>query len=503
MRKSLLTLAIGALAVAAPAEAGNFVLGPTNTASGLSPFAPGCGGPGEASPGSILYQNAEVETHIAVNPTDGDNIVAFWQQDRWSDGGAHGNRAAFTTNGGTSWTFSAPAFSRCAGAGLGDAGDFERATDPWLSFSPNGRLHAIALVFDNSTARNAVLASYSIDKGATWTTPQVLRFDNPRAVGNLFNDKETLTADPLDSNFVYATWQRIVSPSERASAKGFENARSFFSAAWFARSTNGGASWEPAREIYRDRGRFTQTIGNIVDVLPNGTLINGFNLIRAISNRQGTRGFNVALIRSPDKGVTWSREIIVNRLLSDEVEDPDVPTQGVRTGDILPIWAVDRSGTATNGNIYVVWMDTRFNDPDHNDILLSRSENGGLTWSAPIEVDRAPDGVDAFTPYVDVDAQGRVAVTYYDFRNDVAGGPQLSTDLWITHSHDGGVTFPTEDRMTAASFDMRTAPDALGYFVGDYTGLAHFGSLAFHAGWVGANDGILANRTDVFHRRAQ
>ena len=48
---------------------------------------------------------------------------------------------------------------------------------------------------------------------------------------------------------------------------------------------------------------------------------------------------------------------------------------------------------------------------------------------------------------------------------------------------------------------MRTAPDALGYFVGDYTGLAHFGSRAFHAGWVGANDGNLANRTDVFHRR--
>jgi hypothetical protein len=49
---------------------------------------------------------------------------------------------------------------------------------------------------------------------------------------------------------------------------------------------------------------------------------------------------------------------------------------------------------------------------------------------------------------------------------------------------------------------MRTAPYALGYFVGDYTGLAHYGSK-FHAGWVGANDSNLENRTSVFHRAAQ
>jgi hypothetical protein len=56
--------------------------------------------------------------------------------------------------------------------------------------------------------------------------------------------------------------------------------------------------------------------------------------------------------------------------------------------------------------------------------------------------------------------------------------------------------------LTERSFDMRTAPDALGYFVGDYTGLAHVGT-AFHPAWVAANDGNLTNRTDVFHRRAR
>jgi hypothetical protein len=504
MRRLLVLAAVtlGSAAIALPAHAAPFSLGPTHVASGLSPFAPGCGGPGEASANSVLYQNAEVETHVAVNPTNPNNVVAYWQQDRWNDGGAHGNLAGYSFNGGTSWAFSAPRFTRCSGgAGLGNAGDYQRGTDPWLSFSPNGRLHAIALVFDNSTPRNAVLAAFSDDGGATWSLPRILRFDNPRALGNAFNDKETLTADPFNSNLVYATWQRIISPSPQVSQAGYDNAFSWYSEAWFARSTNGGQSWEPARAIFTERGRHVQTIGNMVDVLPDGTLINGFNLIHGITNRHGSRGYNVALMRSPDKGSTWSDVIVVNRLRSDEVQDPD-DGHDVRTGDILPDWAVDRgTNAATRGNVYVVWMDTRFNDTDHNDILLARSRDGGLTWGAPVVVDRAPRGVDAFTPMVDVDSTGRVAVSYYDFRKDVGGDAVLSTDMWITHSHDGGQSFPDESQLTTASFDMRTAPDALGYFVGDYTGLDHFGTT-FHPAWVGANSGNLANRTDVFHRTA-
>ena len=163
---------------------------------------------------------------------------------------------------------------------------------------------------------------------------------------------------------------------------------------------------------------------------------------------------------------------------------------------------MDRSSNAsTRGNVYVVWMDRRFNDPDHDDILLARSTDGGLTWGAPVVVDRTPRGVDAFTRDGRRRRPGRVAVSYYDFRNDRPGDAVLSTDFWVTHSHDGGMSFPDESRLTTTSFDMRTAPDALGYFVGDYTGLDHFGTT-FHPAWVAANDGNLANRTDVFHRTA-
>jgi hypothetical protein len=44
---------------------------------------------------------------------------------------------------------------------------------------------------------------------------------------------------------------------------------------------------------------------------------------------------------------------------------------------------------------------------------------------------------------------------------------------------------------------METAPDARGYFVGDYEGLARAGS-SFVSFFAMANDGNLANRTDIF-----
>ena len=307
-----LALAVGAV----PAHAAPFALGPTSIASGPSPFAPGCGGPGEAFATSVLYQNAEVETHVAVNPTNANNVVAFWQQDRWSDGGAHGNLAGYSFDGGTDLgaqraaLFALLGRSRARQCRRLPAGDGPLAVvQPERPFARDlTRLRQL------DGAKRGTRGLFRRRRGDLERAAD-LRFDNPRAVGNNFNDKETLTADPFDPSLVYATWQRIVSPSERASQKGYENAVSFYSEAWFARSTNGGESWEPARSIYAERGKFTQTIGNMVEVLPNGTLINGFNLIRAISNRQGTRGYNVALMRSPDKGVTWSREIIVNRLL--------------------------------------------------------------------------------------------------------------------------------------------------------------------------------------------
>ena len=59
-----------------------------------TPFAPGCGGPTEGSfPGANFnFPDSETGPWLAVSPTNANDVAAFWQQDRWSDGGAHGLR---------------------------------------------------------------------------------------------------------------------------------------------------------------------------------------------------------------------------------------------------------------------------------------------------------------------------------------------------------------------------------------------------------------------------
>ncbi len=88
-------------------------------------------------------------------------------------------------------------------------------------------------------------------------------------------------------------------------------------------------------------------------------------------------------------------------------------------------------------------------------------------------------------------------MTYYDFRNLAAGNTTtLPTDYWFTSSTDHGANFGNETHI-AGSFDMLNAPNAGGFFVGDYESLASIGTT-FEPFFVQTNDENKDNRTDVF-----
>jgi hypothetical protein len=454
--------------------------------SRATPFGPNCGGP---TAGGTVYPNAEVEPWVSANPQNRSNLVAVWQQDRWSNGGAQGNLTGVSFDRGESWSLpTPPPFSRCAGGNPANGGDYDRASDPWVSFGADGSAHQIALAISADQTISAILVSSSRDGGRTWGPIKTLQRDT---TASLFNDKETITADPRDGRFVYAVWDRLQVQDPNVPTSPFSGDT------LFARSTDGGRTWEPTRTIldFPDNSGI-QSLGNQIVVLSDGTLVNVFNLIQ-----QGVPF--VAVQRSTDKGVTWSGPVIVDLMFSSAAVGQGVvdPFDGtpVRTGDILPEAAADpRPGSKT---LHIVWQDIRFTLaaplPIVNDqIVIASSTDGGLSWSDPKRVSEN-DLTQAFTGSVEVDERGAIGVTYYDFTADNPAGGPLNTDYWFTASRDDGQTFSPRERLTQRSFDMRTAPFANGLFVGDYEGLATT-RRRYHPVFVTANDGNLANRTDVF-----
>jgi len=478
------------LVPAAAAHGAPLSAGPPILTSGFNPLAT-C--PPDGS--GINFPGAEVEPWISVNPTESLNIVGFYQQDRYSNGGAKGNVATVSTDGGLTWQqVAVPNDTRCTG------GRFQRSSDPWTSFGPDGVLHAMSLVTDPDVGAefgaNGMTYNRSTNGGLSWE-PAIRLITDP--AGRFLNDKNSITADPNDEDFVYAVWDRlqvsqgsVINP-ENVVGLGFKGP------VYFARTTNGGDSWEPARRIY-ETGANKQTLGNQIVVEPEsegGSLFDFFADIVNASNRRGGIGpVKLSYIRSDNRGTTWTKptridDMIPMSLIREEtpidveaVPCPDPTDQGacpIRAGDLLPEVAVDRS----TGALYAVWMDARFDGGlfliDHDNIAFSQSTNGGATWSAPIKVNKTPTGEpnydqQAFTPSVHVDGDGTVTVTYYDFRNNTPSPAALDTDYFAVSCESAieSCTSPAsweEEQITPASFDIRRAPFARGYFLGDYMGL--------------------------------
>lgn len=442
---------------------------PARLVSGPSPFSATCGaGTGTA------FINAEVEPSLAVNPADPAHLVAMWQQDRWSNGSARGLVSAVSRDGGLTWSTRPMAFSRCGGGTPANGGDFDRATDPWVSIGPDGAVWAMSLSTTGGSftagSVNAMLVARSADGGAAWGAAVPVITDTTP----YFNDKNAITADPHDARFAYAVWDRL-----RNGGGG---------PAMIARTTDGGASWEPARAIF-DPGATSQTIGNVVVVPSPGTLVNVALRLDGISG-PGPRSASVIAIRSEDRGATWSAPVRIADHLAVGARDPDTGA-AIRDGAIIPAAAAGPGGT-----VHVAWQDSRFSAGAHDAILYSRSADGGRTWSVPARVNGEPS-VAAFTPAVHVLADGTVGITYYDLRDNTPDPATLPTGYWLARSADGIAW--TQTRL-AGPFDLATAPNANGLFLGDYMGLAGAGS-DFLALFV-RTTGDAANRNDVFFARA-
>jgi hypothetical protein len=109
-----------------------------------------------------------------------------FQQDRWSNGGDHGLAAAVSKDGGNVWNIVPLPFSSCAAGTPADL-QFERASDPWVSFGPGtptnpkgATAYTVSISFNQSSGNNGntVGAAVSYDGGSTWQHAQSLHSDS-------------------------------------------------------------------------------------------------------------------------------------------------------------------------------------------------------------------------------------------------------------------------------------------------------------------------------------
>jgi hypothetical protein len=215
-----------------------------------------------------------------------------------------------------------------------------------------------------------------------------------------------------------------------------------------------------------------------------------FNEGLANKNNDGGRKFdvNLSLLMSQDHGQTWQNgtPIRAAKMAGVPLNDPDNGIPIENTG--LPSTLFDVAQDTHNGTLYAVWRDGSFSGGQYSSIAFSMSTDGGLTWSAPIKINKTPTNIpagdqQAWLPSIKVADDGTVAVTYYDFRNNDAQ-PGLKTDYWVVF---GKPTTPTaltdpanwgnELRLTDKSFDLeKTQFQGGGLFLGDYQGFKAVGN---------------------------
>lgn len=372
------------------------------------------------------FTNAQNETTIAANPTNPLNLVAAWN-DYFTIAAGQNTVIGYgwTFDGGATWQSSRIDFSTLP--------ETQSTGDPALAFDSQGNVYLAILAYSGSA--NGILVAKSTDGGATFAEP--VRLDSG-------GDKEFLIVDP-DTDNIYVVWENT----------GPQFAQRVF----FSKSTDLGETYTPRQSIGSGTGSTNNAAYPAVG--PDGEI---YVVWTNFAN-------SVFFDRSLDEGTTW---LDPDRIVTDQIATPRNPLAGGFRNPLMPAIAVDRTNGPRRGRIYVVWPDQRFGDPD---VLLSFSDDRGDTWSSPVRVndDVLGNDADQFFPWVAVDDQGQVHVTFLDRREDFDG---ILFSMYLATSSDGGVTFGPNIRVSDGNY----GPSNFG-FLGDYTGTAITTAGTLHPCW--------------------
>ena len=477
--------------------------------SGPSPITPGTpSGCNVFSTDGSNNTGAENEVSMAVDPTNKDHIVGVWSQDFYA-----GTMVGVSRDGGVTWVKKLiPNTTVCSGSTNNNR---QLSANNWISFAPNGDLHLIVmgLGLPPFQGYSDMMALKSSDGGLTWSEPKTLTIDDTGKSGGVTTfDKPSIAVDPKDSNIVYATWD-----SNRSAPSSGSHALTV------AISRDGGETWGAARDIYSIPTSGWAYAGAAKFVFtPKGRVMLFWDRAQwtkkadaLIQVGGGNAVEQVVYTYSDDKGMNWSsttnrldptiavqlqarRDYGVKQVVADaSVYNPDscVTLKGKTSCSVFaeqPI-VYDVEVDQKTGNIYMVWNDARLsNNGDfsdvmklHDDVLLSMSSDGGVTWSAPVKINKTPANIgngqrQTMIPELAISDTGVLGVAYYDFRNDNDNTTWMA-DYWLVKCNSASEDCLTpsnwvETRLSDSSFDMTGAMWRYTYFLGDYQGLQASGN---------------------------
>ena len=418
-----------------------------------------------------IQPDTEIEPSLAVNPTNPKNVVTVYQLSRIADGGDGTNGFATSFDGGKTWTSGTlPGLTNFPGQG----GVFERASDAVVAFGPDGTVYANSLVFDwnkNQGLRSGIAVNVSKNGGKTWGPPVFLQDD---LVGGL-NDKNWIVVDQSDApghhkGRVYVVWDRIAPVLINYCDHDCDRL----------------ANWLPDFQTLPNVVFPGQGLGAYPVVTKSGGLGIVMNALSGgVPVPSGPDELEVepgnsyiVYIAAPAAGSTpWPAPLTF--LPPVQISANNGTTIPAQRAGSLPSAAVDPS----SGTIYAGWEDARYRSDGTNDAVISRSFDGGVTWTAPQRVNpgSTSDHVDHYNVSVDVGAGGTVHVAYR--RRDESGkGPLYSDviDTYYQESFDGGSTWTAPLKVDKTpSLPWYDAFSRDGSFEGDYNQVASSGGYTY------------------------
>jgi hypothetical protein len=330
---------------------------------------------------------------------------------------------AYSSADGTTWT-------KTALTRIWNGTTFGIGFDPSLGVDTNGTFYFTYGVAPLSGSYpNAIVVVKSTD-GVSWTQATPVTFNRNR----FFDDKYYLAVDRSNTAFanrLYVAWDRNVSNNQIL---------------YVAYSSDGGTTWSSPVKVNDG----TTSFERVIDAYPAVDQNTGVVYVSWLDYAKN----KIFVDKSTNGGAIWGKDVAAT--ITHTGFGVDIGCVGGRSQGPAHHLKIGASGI-----LYLAYADQVLGRGF--DILLTKSTDGGRTWSAPVTLNDDSAAADQFHPTLSVESNGaggdKVTVTFYDRRRDPNN---CLADVYATQSTDSGATWSPNVRLTSAQSNFNGNPNGPG-----------------------------------------